>query len=62
MTAKTLIFYLDKNEDAKIIVRGLIYPGTIIEICHIRYVIQRMLPRVVVSLNRRKGKLEIKPL
>jgi len=59
-TAKTLIFYLDKNEDAKIIVRGVIYPGTTIEICHIRYIVPRLLPRVMFFLNRRKGKIEIK--
>jgi uncharacterized protein (DUF342 family) len=58
--AKTLLFHLDKNEEAKIVVRGVVYPGTIIDICRVRYTVTHVLPRVVFSLNRRKGKIEVR--
>ncbi|RPJ07737.1 MAG: DUF342 domain-containing protein [Spirochaetaceae bacterium] len=58
--AKILLFHLDKYEDAKIIVRGVVYPGTIIEICHVRYPVSHILPRVIFTLNKRKGKIEIR--
>ncbi len=58
--AKTLFFHLDKNEEAKVVVRGVVYPGTLIEICRVRYMVTHVLPRVVFSLNRRKGKIEVR--
>jgi uncharacterized protein (DUF342 family) len=58
--AKTLLFHLDKNEEAKVVVRGVVYPGTFIEICRVRYMVSHILPRVVFSLNRRKGKIEVR--
>jgi uncharacterized protein (DUF342 family) len=59
-TARALLFHLDKNEEAKIIVRGVVYPGVLIEICRVRYLVSQVLPRVVFTLNRRKGKIEIR--
>jgi uncharacterized protein (DUF342 family) len=58
--AKLLIGHLDKNEDAKIIVKGIIYRGTYIEICHVKYIVPQTLPRVMFTLNRRKGRIETK--
>ena len=58
--AKLLIVHLDKNEDAKIIVKGIIYTGTYIEICHVKYIVPQTLPRVMFTLNRRKGRIETK--
>jgi uncharacterized protein len=51
----TLIYKLDKNEDAEIVVRGKIFPGVYLEICHVSYVVGREMSRSRFKLNKEKG-------
>jgi hypothetical protein len=53
--AANIIFKLDKNDEAEIVVRGKVYPGVYIEICHISYVVSREMTRVRFRLNKDKG-------
>jgi uncharacterized protein (DUF342 family) len=55
--AQSLVFQLDRNEAAEIIVSGYVYPGTYIEICHVSFVVGRMLKAVKFRLDKEKGKV-----
>ena len=50
-----LIPRLHQAEDAKIVVRGSVYPGTYIEICHVSYVVERPMSKVFFKLNKATG-------
>ncbi len=53
--AQTLVFKLDKNDDAEIIVKGNVFPGVYIEICHYSYVVGREMKGIRFKLNKEKG-------
>ena len=55
--ARSLVSGLDRNERAAVSVRGEVYPGTYIEICHVSHFIAR--PRRFLSfrLDKEKGKI-----
>jgi len=53
----SLIFQLDKNETAEVVVKGFIFPGAYIEICHLSYIVSRQMERVRFKLDKAKGKI-----
>jgi len=53
----SLIFQLDKNEAAEVVVKGFIFPGAYIEICHLSYIVSRQMERVRFKLDKAKGKI-----
>ena len=60
--ANSLIFQLDKNEEADVIVKGSIFPGAYIEICHLSHVVSREMKQVRFRLDKKKGKVVDGPL
>ena len=54
-SSHALIYKLDKNEEAEIVVRGKIFPGVYLEICHVSYVVGREMSRSRFKLNKEKG-------
>jgi uncharacterized protein (DUF342 family) len=61
-TSRTLALQMDRNDEASVVVRGTIYPGTYIEICHVSYVVTRELSRVRFSLDKKHGTVRAEPL
>jgi uncharacterized protein (DUF342 family) len=55
--ASSLVFKLDKNDNAEVLVRGKVYPGVYIEICHTSYVVDREMSSVRFKLSKEKGKI-----
>ena len=60
--AKSLIFQLGKNEEADVIVKGSIFPGAYIEICHLSHIVSREIKQVRFKLDKNKGKVVAEPL
>ena len=60
--ANSLIFQLDKNEDADVIVKGSIFPGAYIEICHLSHIVSREMKQVRLRLDKKKGRVVAEPL
>jgi uncharacterized protein (DUF342 family) len=56
---KSLICQIDKNEEANIIVKGVIYPGSYLEICHISYIVSREMENVRFWLDKNNGKINV---
>ncbi|HUX20978.1 MAG TPA: FapA family protein [Spirochaetia bacterium] len=52
-----LVGHLDMNEKASVMVRDAVYPNTYIEICHVSFVVSRLLRSVVFKLDREHGKI-----
>jgi uncharacterized protein (DUF342 family) len=55
--ARTLVSTLDRNEDAKVSVRGSAFPGTYIEICHISHFVTKPRRMVTFRLDKTSGKV-----
>ena len=55
---RALIIHLDKNENAEIVVKGTVFPGVYIEICHISYVVPRNMEGVRFFLDKKKGQID----
>ncbi len=60
--ASSLMFKLDKNEDADIVVSGTVYPGTYLEICHISFIVNTVMRGTRFWLNKEKGNIVAGPL
>ncbi len=60
--AAGLVSHLDRNEDVEIIVRGDVFPGVYVEICHCSFIVNRKLSNVRFILNKAEGKVNVKPL
>ena len=60
--AGTLIHHLDKNEEVEVVVRGNVFPGVYVEICHVSYIVNRKLNRVRFRLDKAKGKIVVESL
>ena len=60
--ATSLIFQLDKNEEADVIVKGSIFPGAYIEICHLPYIVSREIRYVRLRLDKKNGRVVDEPL
>ncbi len=55
--ARALVSGLDRNEKADVSVRGFVYPGTYIEICHVSYFVTRPRRLVAFRLDKTSGKI-----
>lgn len=55
-----LLNKLQQNDGAKLIVRGNIYPGVYIEICHVGYKVKDIMSNVEFFLNKKNGNIEFK--
>jgi uncharacterized protein (DUF342 family) len=55
--AGALVPALDRNAEARVSVRGSVYPGTVIEICRVSYVVPRPLSFVTFRLDRSAGRI-----
>jgi len=55
---KTLMLHLNKNESAEIVVKGIVFPGVYIEICHISYIVPRNMEGVRFFIDKEKGKID----
>ncbi len=55
--ANSLIFELDKNEDADVMVTGTVFPGVYIEICHFSYIVSRETKKMRFRLDKSKGRV-----
>jgi uncharacterized protein (DUF342 family) len=60
--AQQLVFRLDRNEAAEVVVSGRVYAGVYVEICHVSYIVTRTLQGIKFSLDKAKGKIMTKPL
>lgn len=60
--AMELVMGLDRNEDARLEVRGTVHPGTYVEICHVSHVVGRPLRRVQFRLDKSEGRVVAEPL
>jgi hypothetical protein len=61
-TARTQLMQLGQNDEAALTVHGSVYPGTTIEICHMRFVVTQKLSAVRFSLDKRKGIVAVQSL
>ena len=61
-TAREQLMKLGQNEEATLTVRGSVYPGTLVEICHMRFVVTQKLTAVRFSLDKRKGIIAVTAL
>jgi len=55
--ARQFVNILDRNKQAKITVKGPVYPGTYIEICHISFVVPRKIEGIEFYLDKEKEKI-----
>jgi uncharacterized protein (DUF342 family) len=55
--ARDIVPGLDRNEDARVSVRGSVHPGTVIEICRVSLVVSRLMTFVTFRLDRREGRV-----
>ncbi len=56
-SARELVTNLDRNEGATVSVRGSVYPGTYIEICHISHFVTKPRRKVTYRLDKQNGKI-----
>lgn len=57
--SRALLNRLDKNDKSTITVLNNVYPGTYIEICHITYIVEKIMTRVKFSLDKKKGEIVV---
>ena len=55
--ARKLVLTVDANEAATLEIRGSVYPGCYLEICHVPYPVSREMKRVRFRLDRVTGKI-----
>lgn len=55
--ARTLVTTLDRNENATVSVRGNVFPGTYIEICHISHFVTKTRRMLTFRLDKGSGKI-----
>ncbi len=60
--AYSLLFKLDRNEEAEVIVRGQVFPGVYIEICHTSYIVSHGMSNICFQLDKAKGRIIPEPL
>jgi uncharacterized protein len=57
-SARALVTGLDRNDRAEVSVRGFVYPGTYLEICHVSHFITTPKRFVTFRLDKASGKIE----
>jgi uncharacterized protein (DUF342 family) len=60
--AQSLVFQLDRNESAQVVVSEYVYPGAYIEICHVSFVVVHTMKGVRFYLDKEKGKIMPDPI
>ena len=60
--SKQWVGQIDRREEARVEVRGTIYPGNSIEICHVTMVVSKPLSRVRFFLDKTRGVIAWEPL
>ena len=60
--ASTLVNHLDKNDDVEVVVRGNVFPGVYVEICHVSYIVNRKVNSVRFRLDKARGKIAVEAL
>lgn len=55
--ARELVTTLDRNESATVSVKGIVFPGTYIEICHISHFVTKPRRMVTYRLDKTNGKI-----
>ncbi|MCK4516966.1 MAG: hypothetical protein KAU31_17010, partial [Spirochaetaceae bacterium] len=60
--ACALVDRLDRNEEAEVVVRGTVYPGVYIEICHCSFIVTREVQSVRFVLDKDQGTVVTRPL
>ena len=60
--AGALVYKLDKNDNAEVVVRKSVYPGVYIEICHVSYVVNREMSSVRFKLDKNNGVIRVETL
>ncbi len=55
---RSLLSRLDKNDNCKLRINGTVYPGTHIDICHVKYIVSKQLHGVEFYLNKAEGEIE----
>lgn len=61
-SARKQLMNLGENDQASVVVRGTVFPGTQIEICHIPFLVNQKLSAVKFALDKRKGIVTVEPL
>ena len=56
-SARAMVTGLDRNEQAEVSVRGFVYPGTYLEICHVSHFITSPKRFVTFRLDKTNGKI-----
>ena len=56
-SARSLVSGLDRNEGADVSIRGDVYPGTYIEICHVSHFVTRPRRSLSFRLDKAQGKI-----
>lgn len=59
---RSLLLKLYKNENSSIKVHGKVYPGTFIDICHVKYGVKSIKKNVEFSLDKLKGEIKVEYL
>ena len=60
--AGDLVVHLDRDDEAELVVRGTVYPGTYIEICHRSHLVQRKLSACRFLIDKACGAVITEPL
>jgi len=62
LASSSLVNYLDKDEDAKVVVFRSAYPGVYIEICHISYILAREMHACSFKLDKTIGRVVVESI
>jgi hypothetical protein len=60
--ARTLLMNLEQDENASVTVRGAVFPGTSIVICHVPFLVNQKMTAVRFFLDKRKGVIGVEPV
>ena len=50
---------LGQDEEASVVVRGTVWPDTVVEICHVRFIVTQKMTAVKFVLDKRKGTIGV---
>jgi uncharacterized protein (DUF342 family) len=61
-TARKQLVTLGQDEEATVVVRGSVFPGTLIEICHFQFQVNQKMSGVRFFLDKKKGTVGVSSL
>ena len=61
-TAREQLMSLVQNDEASIVVKGTVYPGTLIEICHVQFLVNQKMSAMKFFLDKRKGTIGVESI